>query len=538
MRRQLAAALTILSISLCSRAADAQSTLANAVQALTAQACRSLNGLALPELGDISAEWVDGEATTPGSDAADANEPIVLPAFCRVRGLVEPAIRFEVWLPHPQDWSGRFLGIGASGFGGSVDHAALRRAVARGYAAASTDTGHTAASYAWLADEPRLRDFGYRAIFEMTAKAEAIIAAYFGRSADYRYFNGCSTGGGQGLMEALRFPEDYDGIVAGAPVNSLLDTQSTLVWSAQAMQPFASSLGDNGRSLLSAVNAAAIAQCDTLDGVLDGVLEDPRRCNFDPSRLQCSVGRTAGCLSPAQVAAVRQVYAGPRSTGSPTSAGLANSVVASAGVAGTAPNAIALPGFAIGSELQWSFAANAGPDAQTLEFFDRAIVRDPLWDWRRFDLMAAETQGREDIAWMLDATSADLSDFRANGGKLIVYQGWNDGYRSPEATIAYYESIEADPANAPAGGRAQDFARLFMVPGMAHCGGGIGTDQFDAQTVIEDWVERGIAPDRIEATRVEAGAVTRSRPLCPYPQLARYRGSGNSDRSGSFVCDI
>jgi feruloyl esterase len=304
------------------------------------------------------------------------------------------------------------------------------------------------------------------------------------------------------------------------------------------MQPVASSLGDISRSLLSAVNAAAIAQCDTLDGVLDGVLEDPRRCNFDPGRLQCGVGRTAGCLNPAQVAAVRQVYAGPTSNGGPTTASLANTVIPNGRTTNAGPNAISLPGFAIGSELQWGFASSAGPDAQTLEFFDRAIFRDPLWDWRRFDLTAAETRGREDIAWLLDATTPDLSDFRANGGKLIVYQGWNDGYRSPEATIAYYESVEAAPANTAGGGRIQDFARLFMVPGMAHCGGGIGTDQFDAQAVIEDWVERGIAPDRIEATRVEDGEVTRSRPLCPYPQLARYRGNGNSDRSGSFVCAL
>lgn len=512
-------------------------------------ACNALGTLELPELASIRGTWVEaGPLTVPGTAAANAG-PSQLPAHCRVEARIEPSIRFEVWLPAPTGWNGRFLGIGGGGYAGTIAYTELADALLNGYAAASTDTGHAEGDYAWLADDGLLRDFGYRAIYEMTAKSAVIVREFYARPADYRYFNGCSLGGRQGLMEAERFPSDYDGIVAGAPVNAFVATRTTQLVLTRFARPVPGQtlLGGDALRLL---NTAVIEQCDTLDGVADGVLEDPRRCNFDPRRLQCGFTPAGRCLTPDQIEAARQIYAGPASAASasfpagrirsPFGAGSSGqppqSPFASAG-ASSLP-AIELPGLAPGSETGWTFAASDELSPLTLEFFRRAVFADMFWNWRDFDLAIDHPYAEEQVGWMLDADSADLIDFRDRGGKLILYHGWNDTNNAPEATIGYYEAVEATAATAPnsPGLGTRDFARLFMVPGMGHCGGGVGTSSFDSQRAIEDWVERGIAPDRIEAERSENGAAVRTRPLCPYPQTARYRGTGNTDRSGSFVC--
>jgi feruloyl esterase len=350
----------------------------------------------------------------------------------------------------------------------------------------------------------------------MTAKAAVIVTDFYGRPADYRYFNGCSLGGRQGLMEAQRFPGDYDGIVAGAPVNAFVETRTTQLWATQTAQPVGRGQSLLDPNALALLTASATAQCDTLDGVADGILEDPRRCNFDPRRLQCGFADPGSCLTAAQVAAAQNIYRGPS-------------------LAATGPLA---PGFTVGSETDWNFATSADLSQLTEEFFSRVVFDDPFWNWRQFDLAADYPLAVQQAAWLLNATSPDLTRYRDRGGKLLLYHGWNDANNSPEATIGYYESIESALAVAPNPRdiAVPDFARLFMVPGMAHCSGGIGTAEFDAQLAIENWVERDIAPDRIEAERVENNQVVRTRPLCPYPQTARYRGTGNSDRSGSFVC--
>ncbi|HUF72328.1 MAG TPA: tannase/feruloyl esterase family alpha/beta hydrolase [Gammaproteobacteria bacterium] len=486
-------------------------------------ACTALSELALPELGSIAADWMPrGPAALPDREATatgTASPPIELAEHCRVRGRIEPAIDFEVWLPSPAAWNGRFLAVGGSDYAGTISYGRMAPRLNDGYATASTDTGHEADGFGWLADDALLRDFAYRAIYEMTSKARVIVARFYERPADYRYFNGCSLGGRQGLMEAQRFPADYDGIVAGAPVNAFIDTRTTQLWATRASHPVAGGQPLLRPDVLERVAAAATAQCDTLDGVADGVIEDPRRCNFDPARLQCGApgpGDPGVCLAGSEVAALADVYRGPTHPD-------------------TGPIA---PGFAVGSEAGWTFVAAPEPSPVTLEFFRRAVFDDPLWNWRSFDFALDHAYAVEELRWMLDATSADLSEYRDRGGKLLLYHGWNDANNSPEATIAYYEEIETALAVEPnpLGIRTRDFARLFLVPGMGHCGGGPGTTEFDAQRAIEDWVERGIAPDRIEAERVEDGRPVRTRPLCPYPETARYRGTGNSDRSGSFLC--
>ena len=537
-------------------------------------ACAALARLQLPELAAIEPSWLPAGTASPAGDASD-RDVAPLPAHCRVRAEVVPAIRFEVWLPATAEWNGRFLGLGNEDAGGSIDDAALAGALAAGYAAAATDTGHAGNDSSWMADDGLLRDFGYRAIYEMTAKAGVIVTSFYARPADWRYFNGCSNGGRQALMEAERFPADYDGIVAGSPLNAFVAASSTELWMANVVDP-----GPGGPALdaaaLTLLANAATNQCDTLDGVADGLIEDPRRCNFDPRRLQCGLAPAGQCLRPDQIAVATQIYAGPV-----TQPSAAASQGSAAGIAGTAavpgaatvrgpfgvtvgapnrpdlplpgpaagaaaatatnlppqPARVELPGLAVGSEAAWTALTGDALEPLTLAFYRRAVLDDPLWDWRRFDLAIDHPRAMEGQGWMLDANSADLTSFRDSGGKLLIYQGWNDSRVAPQNAIAYYESLESALALAanPRGIATGDFARLFMVPGMAHCGSG-GTSVFDAQRAIEDWVERGIAPERIEAEQIEDGTVIRTRPLCPYPQTARYRGQGNSDRSGSFVC--
>ncbi|MGD8339604.1 MAG: tannase/feruloyl esterase family alpha/beta hydrolase [Gammaproteobacteria bacterium] len=481
-----------------------------------ATACSAVEELQLPELAQVSASWYRAGATDIPELAADSDTQ-QLAAHCRVRGRIEPAIGFEVWLPAPENWNGKFLAIGGGGTAGNISYTRMAPMLNQGYATASTDTGHSSRDWEWMSDDGLLRDFAYRAIYEMTAKSNAIVSNFYARPASYRYFNGCSLGGRQGLVEAQRFPDDYDGIVAGAPVNAYVDTRLTQVWAMQVVQPALPGQSALDADALALVTATATAQCDTLDGVADNVLEDPRRCNFDPGRLQCGFASPGRCLSAAQVQAVRQMYAGPALPGAGRVA----------------------PGFPVGSETGWSFALAAEPPEISLRFLRRVIFDDPLWSWRRFALATDAALARERAGWLMDATSPDLARYRDQGGKLLLYHGWNDTNNPAEATITYYESIETELALRPnpysIGTR--DFARLFLVPGMGHCGGGLGTSRFDAQRAIENWVERGIAPDRIEAERVDdRGQIIRTRPLCPYPQTARYRGTGNSDRSGSFVC--
>jgi feruloyl esterase len=502
MRIAYSAAAIAVALSLNSMSVQAQDAIDDA--------CAALAMLKLSDLSSIQADVVPAgpfelPAAGPGP-ATTAN----LPAFCRVRGIVAPAINFEVWLPDPAAWNGRFQAVGGGGFAGVISYSAMAPALASGYATASTDTGHVASDLEWLGDAGRLRDYGYRAIYEMTAKSKAVIDAYYDRAPDYSYFNGCSTGGRQGLMQAQRFPNDYDGIVTGAPVSPFVQTHFTQLWVALAVKE----AGDE--SILSPddlrlVNDAVLAQCDTLDGVHDGVIENPLECNFDPSVLQCSGSQAGECLAENQVAALGKIYSGPIDP---------------------ATGERLFPGLIPGGETTWLLVSSPGLAQIPLEYFARSVFKDANWDWRSFDFADDAELALRTTGEILDATNPDLRAFRDGGSKLLLYHGWNDQVIFPEGTIDYYENVEAT-----VGGDTRDFFRLFMVPGMTHCRGGVGTDQFDAQGAIEAWVERGVAPDRLEARRVENGAVARTRPLCPYPQTAQYDGSGDPNQASNFVCE-
>jgi feruloyl esterase len=490
--------------------------LAPAVAQQAADACAALNTLELDNLESIEATAIPRGPFELAATRIEPARTVTLPAHCRVRGVVAPAIRFEVWLPLAAAWNGRFQAVGGGGLAGVISYSAMARALQGGYATASTDTGHVAPDVEWLGDARLLRDYGYRAVHEMTAKAKAAMHAYYGRPADYDYFIGCSTGGRQGLMQAQRFPEDYDGIVAGAPVNFFVAIHYTQLWAALAAKEA------SDESILSAadldfVSAAALAQCDAIDGIADGVIEDPPSCDFDPGVLQCSGTAAGQCLREDQVTALRKIYAGP--SDSRTGAHL-------------------YPGFMPSGEPEWNVVTDSGLVEIPREYFTRSVFNDPSWDWRTFDFGEDAEQASLATAEILDATNPDLSAFRSRGGKLIVYHGWNDQVIPPEGSIKYYKSVEATIAEQPNGSNQEtrDFFRLFMVPGMAHCRGGPGTNEFDEQKAIEAWVERAVAPDRIEASHLEDEVVTRTRPLCPYPQTAQYDGTGDTNDTTNFVC--
>jgi feruloyl esterase len=490
-------------------------------QAAPDTACGGLAQRSLPETTISAAQAVTTGSFTPqGSTNALTN----LPPFCRVAGVIAPTkdsqILFEVWMPL-EKWNGKFAGVGNGGWAGVVSYGPLGDQLRRGYATASTNTGHEAAPGLNMArfafEKPeQLIDFAYRSHHETAVRAKALVEAFYGRPAERSYFIGCSSGGYEGLMEAQRFPTDYDGIVAGAPANNWTrlmagDFDGVLA----VLKDPASHLPLSALGLL---HRGVLAACDSADGVGDGVLEDPRQCKFDPAQLTCPDHQpSAACLTRAQVEAARRVYAGlkdPRT------------------------GAQLYPGLAPGSEPYWPHRDAANPFAIPVSHYKWLVFGDPDWDWKTFDFTdpadyAAHLKAEATYAPILNATSPNLRAFRDRGGKLLQYHGWNDQLISAQNSIDYYESALSffgPGADVPA------FYRLFMAPGMAHCSGGTGPNTFDMQAALEQWVERGVAPDQIVATRAINGVVDRLRPLCPYPKKAVYKGQGDTNDAASFVC--
>jgi feruloyl esterase len=474
-----------------------------------AASCESLQSLSLPDTTILSAALVPEGPFTPPSATGPAARPITMPAACRVVGRVQPAVNFEVWLP-ASGWNGKFQGVGGGGFAGVISYGAMATALNRGYATASTDTGHSTPGGSWAMGHPELViDFGYRAIHEMTVKAKAIVAAFYGNSPRWSYFVGCSTGGRQGLMEAQRYPNDYDGIVAGAPANYWTRMPAgNLFMAAATSKDEATRLSP---AKLSALNKGAIAACDARDGVTDGLIENPLSCSFDPASLQCTGTETDACLTPAQVGAAKKIYASavnPRTKEE------------------------IFPGFPAGSELTWGAMTGPQPFPIATDFYKYFVFADPDWDWKTFDFDKGVAAGEDKIAKVMDATDPNLRAFKSRNGKLIMYHGWNDQLISPFNSINYYQSV----VTAMGAKDTDDVTRLFMAPGMLHCAGGVGPSSFDAVTALEQWVEKGVKPSQLVASHMTNGAVDRTRPLCPYPQVATYTGTGSIDVAASFVC--
>jgi tannase/feruloyl esterase len=484
--------------------------------ARAAASCESLAALALPNAKITSAQTMAAGAFTPPGRGGPASGAATLPSFCRVAATLAPSpdsdIKIEVWLP-TSGWNGKLLAVGNGGWTGSINYAAMGDALrARGYATASTDTGHEGGSGQFALGHPeKLVDFGWRAVHEMTVKGKAVVNAFYGSAPQRSYWAGCSSGGKQGLKEAQKFPEDYDGIVAGAPANYWTHLVTQSLWVAQAtLKDPASSIP---REKYAVIHNAAIAQCDANDGVRDGVLEDPSRCQFDPKTLLCTNGDGPSCLTAAQAAAAQKIYATARNprTGQEI-----------------------FPGLAVGSEKGWAALAG-GPRALSIadDHYKFVVFKNPDWDFKTLDFdRDLELADRIDRDFGLNANDPNLQAFAARGGKILMYHGWNDQLIAPANSINYLKSVEQ--ALGPA--KTADLLRLFMVPGMTHCAGGDGTSSFDMLKALEQWVEQKQAPQRIVASRFENNAVVRTRPLCPYPQVAKYSGSGSTDDEANFVC--
>jgi hypothetical protein len=517
---------------------------------ILASSCESLASLKLLDTTVTAAQTVPAGAFTPPGDIPNVALAVYkkLPAFCRLQGVIRPTpdseIDFEVWMP-TSGWNGKYLGVGNGGLAGSINYRAatgsnspdLAQALASGYAASSTDTGHKAVvtDADWSMGHPeKLIDYGYRAVHETAEKSKAIVRAFYGRDPHESYFSSCSNGGRQALMEAERYPADYNGIVAGDAAYFVTHLTYDWIWNMQALMKNPASYIPPSK--LPSIEAAVLATCDAIDGLKDGVIGEPTRCHFDPAILLCKGADSNTCLTQLQVEALNKIYAGPRTSNAEQ----------------------IFPGMPPGDEagLQgwnyWIIGPEPGKSRQYAFGVDataRIVYQNPSWNFRTFDFDRDVTAADIKIGPVLNATNPDLKQFKDHGGKLILYHGWSDSAITPLSTVNYYESIVSKMGQK----NVDDFVRLYMVPGMQHCGGGPGPNvlnslsglnadpQHSVSLALGRWVENHVAPGEIIATKYTtdgnpASGVVRTRPLCPYPQVPQYTGSGSIDEASSFAC--
>jgi feruloyl esterase len=475
--------------------------------------CEALSTLALSNVTITSAQAVAaGTFTPPAGNAADGFR--AMPAFCRVVATLKPArdsdIKIEVWMP-TSGWNGKFQAVGNGAFNGAIGYPALMTALVRGYAASSTDTGHVGGSASFALGHPeKVIDFGWRAVHEMTATSKKIIAAYYDAAPKFSYWNGCSAGGRQAMKEAQRFPADFDGIIAGAPGLDWTGRAGQAVRVAKALEK--SESARLSRSQTQLLHRAVLQACDALDGLEDGLIDEPKRCKFDPRVLECKGSDETACLTTAQVETARLIY--------------------SAAVNPRTKREIA--GLEPGSELGWTdLGWSASARATGLDQFRFIVFSDPSWDVQKFDVDSDIARAEDTDANTINALDPNVKPFIDRGGKLIQYHGWSDPQIAPGNSTQYYTRVLEALGGA---GRILNSYRLFMAPGMAHCGGGEGPNTFDMVSALEQWVEHAKAPDQILASHSTNGVVDRTRPLCPYPQVAVYKGTGSTDEAVNFAC--
>jgi feruloyl esterase len=498
-----------------SRATLAIGVLLSAAGTAAAATCESLSSLSLPNTTITTAQTVTAGAFSPGAGGGKGKAASFsdVPAFCRVAMTVKPSsdsdIKIEIWLP-ASGWNHKFEANGNGGWAGSITPATLATGVKLGYAAAMTDTGHEGGSASFALGHPeKIVDFGYRSVHEMAVKGKAVVAAFYGEAPKYSYWNGCSQGGRQGLTEAQRYPEDFDGIVAGAPGVNWAGRAMHSVWIAQVVHKDEASAIPQAK--FQTVHNAVLAACDTLDGVKDGVLEDPTKCHFDPKSIECKAGDGPDCLTTPQVESARRMYTP---------------------VTNTRTKHVEFAGFEPGSEMGWATMAGPQPFGLGTDLFKYVVFKDPNWDYKSMN-WESDLELTRKASVDMDALNPDLSKFMGHNGKIIQYHGWADPQIAPGSGVDYYKSVLEKMGGAS---KVTGNYRLFMVPGMAHCGGGDGTSTFDMLTALEQWVESKKAPEMILASRLRNGQTDRNRPLCPYPQVAVYNGSGSTDDAANFSC--
>jgi feruloyl esterase len=472
-----------------------------------------------------------GAFTPAGATAALPN----LPSFCLVAGEAMPSadslIKFEVWVPQGAAWNGKLVVTGNGGYSPALSYGDMAYAMRQGYAAIGGDTGHQVADVndmKWAVGHPeKIIDWGTRSINAITVPAKRIVAHLRGKDATRAYYYGCSTGGHQAYAEVQKYPQDFDGVIAGAPGNNRVALNAEFLWRFLANREQGTSNQILTKEKVQLVNDAALAACDARDGVKDGVIDDPRACaaHFNVDALQCKDGDAASCLSARELAVVRKIYAGPKNPRT---------------------HAQIYPGPVIGTEANWHTYWGTTEPVRA-GFWRHWVWNNPWWNWWDFDFDNDMAIALKNTASMVDHNNPDIAAFKAKGGKLIAFQGWADPVVNAVDTIAYYDKVKSLQGSQA---ETDKFFRLFMVPGLDHCRGGPGVNVFgngglaapnpgadnDLLSALDRWVEQGVAPERIVGARMTDGKVTRTRPLCAYPKRAVYNGSGSTDDASSFTC--
>jgi feruloyl esterase len=526
-----------------------------------AVSCQSLASLSLPDTKITLAQTVaagtfkvprTGEPGGPEEGMPNVFGPVDAshhPAFCRVTATLKPSsdsnINIEVWLPL-SGWNGKFFGAGNLAWAGWIMYDGLLYGLQNGYAAANSDTGHEL-SYDFgrfvLGHPDRAVDYGYRAVHEMTVTAKAIVMAFYGVAPRQSYFVGCSLGGQQAMTEAQRFPNDYDAIAAGSPANPISHLNAADFWRAWLINHDPSKAIPAGKSAM--VHESVMKTCGTPLDLKQGFLEDPEHCHFDPGTLLCKGADGPDCLTAPQVEFMKQVYAGPINprTGEQIYPGPApGSAEGMGGPMAEPPQAPEIPRPGQPSQSSASKGLGSGDpgtmkdsgdifvNQHAIGLFKYMVFQDPKWDWKTLNF-DQDIDFADKVLWTLNLpTNPNLKPFFDHGGKLLMYHGWSDN-SNPVESINYYKAVLR-----AVGPDASNSMRVLTIPGMSHCSGGMGCDTFNKLAILDQWVETGKAPERIVASKLSSGKVIRTHPLCAYPQLAKYKGTGSADEAENFVC--